>query len=296
MKINTIGYFVSDAFRSLKRNKTISIASIITVFITFIVLGVFSLVAQNANLAISGVEDKIEIAVYLDDDISLDNQKEIQVKLAEQDGVKDVTYLSKEEAYNDFKESTEDNEGMLQGYTLESNPFPASFVVKIDDSSKIDDIASAVEDMDGVEEVKNQQDLVSSISAFVKGIRYVGTVLFVILVAVSIFLIMNTTKLTVYSRRREVGIMKFVGATDWFIRWPFIIEGIVIGFFGALFAIFAIFGLYKYIISIVSSKMLIAQVVNISYVYTTMLWEFLLGGIVIGGIASYGALRKFLKV
>ena len=117
MKINTIGYFVSDAFRSLKRNKTISIASIITVFITFIVLGVFSLVAQNANLAISGVEDKIEIAVYLDDDISLDNQKEIQVKLAEQDGVKDVTYLSKEEAYNDFKESTEDNEGMLQGYT-----------------------------------------------------------------------------------------------------------------------------------------------------------------------------------
>ena len=296
MKINTIGYFVSDAFRSLKRNKTISIASIITVFITFIVLGVFSLVAQNANLAISGVEDKIEIAVYLDDDISLDNQKEIQVKLAEQDGVKDVTYLSKEEAYNDFKESTEDNEGMLQGYTLESNPFPASFVVKIDDSSKIDDIASAVEDMDGVEEVKNQQDLVSSISAFVKGIRYVGTILFVILVAVSIFLIMNTTKLTVYSRRREVGIMKFVGATDWFIRWPFIIEGIVIGFFGALFAILAIFGLYKYIISIVSSKMLIAQVVNISYVYTTMLWEFLLGGIVIGGIASYGALRKFLKV
>ena len=296
MKINTIGYFVSDAFRSLKRNKTISIASIISVFITFIVLGVFSLVAQNANLAISGVEDKIEIAVYLDDDISLDNQKEIQVKLAEQDGVKDVTYLSKEEAYNDFKESTEDNEGMLQGYTLESNPFPASFVVKIDDSSKIDDIASAVEDMDGVEEVKNQQDLVSSISAFVKGIRYVGTILFVILVAVSIFLIMNTTKLTVYSRRREVGIMKFVGATDWFIRWPFIIEGIVIGFFGALFAIFAIFGLYKYNISILSSKMLIAQVVNISYVYTTMLWEFLLGGIVIGGIASYGALRKFLKV
>ena len=296
MKINTIGYFVSDAFRSLKRNKTISIASIITVFITFIVLGVFSLVAQNANLAISGVEDKIEIAVYLDDDISLDNQKEIQVKLAEQDGVKDVTFLSKEEAYNDFKESTEDNEGMLQGYTLESNPFPASFVVKIDDSSKIDDIASAVEDMDGVEEVKNQQDLVSSISAFVKGIRYVGTILFVILVAVSIFLIMNTTKLTVYSRRREVGIMKFVGATDWFIRWPFIIEGIVIGFFGALFAIFAIFGLYKYIITIVSSKMLNAQVVNISYVYTTMHWEFLLGGIVIGGIASYGALRKFLKV
>ena len=107
---------------------------------------------------------------------------------------------------------------------------------------------------------------------------------------------MNTTKLTVYSRRREVGIMKFVGATDWFIRWPFIIEGMVIGFFGALFSILAIFGLYKYLITIVASKMLIAQIVSISYVYTTMLWQFLLGGIVVGGIASYGALRKFLKV
>lgn len=296
MKINTISYFISDAFRSLKRNKTISIASVITVFITFVVLGAFTLIAQNAKLAISGVEDKIEISVYLDDDISLDNQKEIQVKLAEQDGVKDVNYVSKEEAYNNFKESTKDNEGMLQGYTLETNPFPASFVAKIEDTSQIEDIISAVKDMDGVESVENQQDLVSSISAFIKGIRYIGTFLFVILVAVSIFLIMNTTKLTVYSRRREVGIMKFVGATDWFIRWPFIIEGMVIGFFGALFSILAIFGLYKYLITIVTSKMLIAQIVSISYVYTTMLWQFLLGGIVVGGIASYGALRKFLKV
>ena len=185
---------------------------------------------------------------------------------------------------------------MLQGYTLETNPFPASFVAKIEDTSQIEDIISAVKDMDGVESVENQQDLVSSISAFIKGIRYIGTFLFVILVAVSIFLIMNTTKLTVYSRRREVGIMKFVGATDWFIRWPFIIEGMVIGFFGALFSILAIFGLYKYLITIVTSKMLIAQIVSISYVYTTMLWQFLLGGIVVGGIASYGALRKFLKV
>lgn len=294
MKINTITYLIGDAFKSLKRNKTISIASVITVFITFIVLGVFTLVAENANLAIAGVEDKIEIQVFLDKDIKLIDQREIQVKLNEQEGVQEVTYESQEQAYNNFKDTT--SEGMLKGYTLENNPFPASYIVKISDVDKVSNIIEQVEGLEGVESIENQQELMNTISSVVRGIRLVGVILFTILVAVSIFLIMNTTKLTVYSRRKEVGIMKFVGATDWFIRWPFIIEGMVIGCIGALLSIIAIFGIYKWIIGMIVSKLLIVDVVSISYVYTTMLWEFALGGIVIGGIASYGALRKFLTV
>ena len=294
MKINTITYLIGDAFKSLKRNKTISIASVITVFITFIVLGVFTLVAENANLAIAGVEDKIEIQVFLNKDIKLIDQREIQVKLNEQDGVQEVTYESQEQAYNNFKETT--SEGMLKGYTLENNPFPASYIVKISDVDKISNIIEQVEGLEGVESIENQQELINTMSGVVRGVRLVGVILFAILVAVSIFLIMNTTKLTVYSRRKEVGIMKFVGATDWFIRWPFIIEGMVIGCIGALISIIAIFGVYKWIIGIIVSKLLVVHLVSISYVYTTMLWEFALGGIIIGGIASYGALRKFLTV
>ena len=294
MKINTITYLIGDAFKSLKRNKTISIASVITVFITFIVLGVFTLVAENANLAIAGVEDKIEIQVFLDKDIKLIDQREIQVKLNEQEGVQEVTYESQEQAYNNFKDTT--SEGMLKGYTLENNPFPASYIVKISDVDKVSNIIEQVEGLEGVESIENQQELINTISSVVRGIRLVGVILFTILVAVSIFLIMNTTKLTVYSRRKEVGIMKFVGATDWFIRWPFIIEGMVIGCIGALLSIIAIFGIYKWIIGVIVSKLLIVHLVSISYVYTTMLWEFALGGIIIGGIASYGALRKFLTV
>ena len=294
MKINTITYLIGDAFKSLKRNKTISIASVITVFITFIVLGVFTLVAENANLAIAGVEDKIEIQVFLDKDIKLIDQREIQVKLNEQEGVQEVTYESQEQAYNNFKDTT--SEGMLKGYTLENNPFPASYIVKISDVEKVSNIIEQVEGLEGVESIENQQELMNTISSVVRGIRLVGVILFTILVAVSIFLIMNTTKLTVYSRRKEVGIMKFVGATDWFIRWPFIIEGMVIGCIGALLSIIAIFGIYKWIIGVIVSKLLIVHLVSISYVYTTMLWEFALGGIIIGGIASYGALRKFLTV
>lgn len=294
MKINTINYFLGDAFKSLKRNKTISLASMITVFITFFVLGIFTLAAQNANLAIAGVEDKIEIQVFLDEDIKLIDQREIQVKLNEQPGIKEVIYESKEEAYNNFKETT--SEGMLKGYTLEDNPFPASYVVKIEDVDEVQNIIDQVSSLEGVESIKNQQDLINTISKFVKGIRWTGVILFIILVAVSVFLIMNTTKLTVYSRRREVGIMKFVGATDWFIRWPFIIEGIVIGAIGALLSIIAMLGLYKWVVGMLVSNLLMVDIINISYIYTTMLAEFLVGGCIIGGIASYGALRKFLKV
>ena len=296
MKINTVNYFIGDAFKSLKRNKTISIASVITVLITFLVLGVFSLVARNANLAIIGVESKVELKVFLLDDVKLIDKREIEVKLREQPGVKEVQYESKEEAFKNFESSMQESEGMLQGYTLEKNPFPESYIIKLDDPSYADSIGEAVKDLPGVESINNQQDLINTVHNIVKGVKIIGAVLFVILVGVSIFLIMNTTKLTVYSRRREVGIMKFVGATDWFIRWPFIIEGMVIGFFGALFSVIAVYFLYKFTFGWIVSKMLLVNLVAPSYVLVSLLWKFIVGGIVIGGIASYGALRKFLRV
>ncbi|MBU5488325.1 permease-like cell division protein FtsX [Clostridium sp. MSJ-8] len=295
MKINTINYLVGDAFKSLKRNKTISIASVLTVLITFLVLGIFLLIAQNANLMIDGLQDKIEIQVYLTKDIKLVEEREIQVKIKEQAGVEKVTYESAEDAYNKVLES---NPNFLSGYTLEKNPFPASYIVKISDADKIDDIIKAIKDLPGVESIENQQDIVGTIQSIVKGTRIVGIVLFIVLIAVSVFLIMNTTKLTVYSRRKEVGIMKFVGATDWFIRWPFIIEGMVIGLTGALLSSFVLFGLYKVALNKLLSALVVTSITVIapSAVLTVMLFEFALGGIIIGGIASFLALRKFLKV
>ena len=120
--------------------------------------------------------------------------------------------------------------------------------------------------------------------------------LFVILIGVSIFLIMNTTKLTVYSRRREVGIMKFVGATDWFIRWPFVIEGMVIGLIGATLACGTLFFAYNALFNWASSQFMFMSLVPVNYVLTTLTGEFMIGGIVVGGIASIIALRKFLIV
>ena len=296
MKINTINYFIVDALKSIKRNITVSFAAMLTVLVTFFVLGTFTLVGLNFNKTIEDVADKIEIKVYLQDDIKLVNQREVEIKLAEQEGVKAVTYESKDEAFTKLKKDLEGNSGMLEGYSLENNPLASSYIVTLEDASYAGDVSKAVEDMTGVESITNQQELIEKISNVVDFVQILGIVLFFVFIGVPIFLIMNTIKLAVYSRRREVGIMKFVGATDWFIRWPFVIEGMIIGAVGSLLATAILYFIYRGVFGFIASNLLIANLVPVSFVLTTLLGGFLLGGIVVGAIGSIAALRKFLVV
>ncbi|GAB6168504.1 permease-like cell division protein FtsX [Clostridium carnis] len=296
MKINTLKYFIIDALKSLKRNRTISIAAMITVLITFFIFGSFTLLALNFNKSIEEVASKVEIKVYLQDDIKLVDQREVEIKLNEQEGVKNVTYESKEEAFLKFKESLKDNPGLLQGYDLQNNPLPNSFIVKLENPDYAKPIGESVKSMTGVESINNQQDVIDTISSMVKVLQSVGIVLFFVFIAVSIFLITNTIKITVYSRRREVGIMKFVGATDWFIRWPFIIEGIIIGAVGSLLSSIVLYFGYEAVFKMVVSNMFLVNLITPGFVLGTLTWLFLGGGIVVGAIGSFAALRRFLDV
>lgn len=296
MKINTAKYFIADALKSIKRNRTISIAAMVTVLITFFVFGTFILVALNFNKSIEDVASKVELKVYLTDEVKNIEQREIEIKLGQQEGVKEVVYESKEEAFNSFQQSLADNPGLLQGYTLKNNPLPSSFIVKLENPEAATAIGESVKDMVGVESVSSQQDLIDTITNFIDGIQILGIGLFILFVGVSIFLITNTIKLTVYSRRREVGIMKFVGATDWFIRWPFIIEGIIIGAIGSLISSVLLFFTYKAVVGAIVTNMFYVSLVPVTFVFSTLIWLFLAGGIVIGAIGSFAALRKFLVV
>lgn len=296
MKISTLNYFIVDAFKSIKRNRTISIAAMITVLITFFVFGTFTLLALNFNKSIEDVASKIQIQVYLKDDIKLVDQKEIELKLMEQEQVSEVTYESKDEAFLNLKENLGSNEGLLEGYDLNNNPLPSSFIVNLKDPAAAEDVIKSVENMTGVEGIGNQQDVIDTISKFVDVVQIVGIGLFVVFVGVSVFLIMNTIKLTVYSRRREVGIMKFVGATDWFIRWPFVIEGIIIGSIGAGLSSVLLYFAYNGVFNWILSSMFLINLVTPAFVLTTMLGGFILGGVIVGAIGSIAALRKFLIV
>ena len=313
MRISTLKHFISDAFKSLNRNKTISIASAATVLTTLLVFGAFMLTALNVNMGLNTVQSKVEVKVFLNDNIDATQQQNIENVLKNIEGVTGVTYVSKNEALAQFKKQIEGNEKILAGYTDENNPLPASFTVKLSDPNVADAVVKAMsvtEDntnaeslatgetqyLAGVESVGNDQNLINTIDSVSRTVRWVGIALFIVLIGISLFLIMNTIKITVFSRRREIGIMKFVGATDWFIRWPFVIEGIVIGAIGSLLSSILLYFAYNGIFRWIVSSMFIVNLVQPQFVLTTLLACFVGGGVVVGAIGSIFALRKFLIV
>ena len=300
MKINTISYFIVDALKSIKRNLTVSFAAILTVLITFFIFGTFTLLALNFNKSIEDIASQVEIRVYLTDDIKMVDQREIEVKLNEQTGVKAVTYESKDEAFLNLQDSLAENKGILEGYDLTNNPLPSSFIVTLDDPSYADAISKSVEKMSGVESIRNQKEQIEKISSFIKVVQIVGVGLFIVFIGVSVFLIMNTIKLTVYSRRREVGIMKFVGATDWFIRWPFVIEGIIIGAVGAAIPLGIIYVIYNTIVEFVMERFeMLSSLLNflpVTEIFNILVPVSLGLGIGIGFLGSVITVRKHLKV
>jgi cell division transport system permease protein len=298
MKISTFKHFTVDAFKSLKRNLTISFASIITVAATLFIFGVFLLVMDNAKALMSTIESKVEIKVFLDEGITLMDQREIEATLKKSVEVEEVIFESKSDALENMKKIMgEGNEGLLSGYDEKNHPFPAAYIVRLKAPEFANTVGDRVKDMPGVDSVGNDRELIESIVAISKALKWIGLFIFILLGGVSLFLIVNTIRLTVFSRRREIGIMKFVGATDWFIRWPFVIEGMVIGIIGAALSNISLYYVYRYAVKgITSGSLIMVNLINPAYVLNTISWQFTAAGVAIGAVGSVIALRKFLIV
>lgn len=296
MKISTLKYFSIDAFKSLKRNRTLSVASIITVSLTLFMFGIFLIAMLNANKLVKNVESKLEVQVFLKEKISESDKNNIEKTVKNINGVVQVSYETKEQALEKYKEQLgEKNEGLLKGFDKE-NPLPESYIVKVKSPELVEVVVSNIEKKSGVEEVVANRELVDRIAAFTKGIKWVGAAALIILIPISLLLIGNTIKLAVYSRRREIGIMKFVGATDGFIRWPFIIEGIVIGLIGSLISGLLLHYSYNLIYHKLSVSVPMLNLVSSTYILGNVLWIFILSGIIIGSVGSIMSIRKFLQV
>lgn len=297
MKPSTIKLFIVDALKSLRRNKTISIASIATVMATLFVLGAFVMILLNVKVGITDVESQVEAQVFLNDDIKIDDQKSILDKLNKTPEIVSISFQTKSQALAQWKkELGSKNKELLSGME-ENNPLPNAYIVKVKNPEDITKVENAMKGAKGIYEISDGRDIVNKISAVTKTIQWVGIILFLILIGVSLFLISNTIKLTVYARRREIGIMKYIGATDWFIRWPFIIEGMVIGLFGAIVADIAIYYAYVFIYGRATSFVsMMINLVSPMYFVTNLSWAFILGGIFIGALGSILSIRKFLIV
>lgn len=296
MKISTWKHFLTDGLKNLRRNRTISTAAAATVAATLFILGVFLLGVVNIKEGIKEVESKVEVKIFLKDDIKINDQKDLEDSLKNTPGVVDVKYETKGEALDNLKDQLgEQNKSLVEGLDKD-NPMPNSYIVKVSKPEQVTTVVKSIKDKPGIDTIKDGRDVVNKLITFTNAIKWAGIVIFIILVGVSLFLIGNTIKLTVFSRRREIGIMKYIGATDWFIRWPFVIEGVIIGVAGSLVAVGVLYYAYRMAYLKLSSAFLIAQLVSPQYVLTNILGIFILAGALIGGLGSIFAIRKFLSV
>ena len=296
MKISTIKYFIIDSLKSLKRNSGISTTAAATVAATLFILGIFLLTVLNVNQGILSVESKVEVKIFLKDNITSEQQENLENKIKSINGVVDVSYETKTHAINKFKEQLGSESKSLVDGLEKDNPMPNSYIIKVEKPEVISDVVNHTKGSEGIESIKDAREVIEKLMSITRTLKWIGSVMFVILMGISLFLIGNTIKITVYSRRREIGIMKYIGATDWFIRWPFIIEGIIIGIIGAIVSDLVLYYAYKLAYIKVSSSLMIMQPIDPQYVVTNILGLFLISGIAIGSLGSIISIRKFLHV
>lgn len=292
---SSLSYFWSETFRSLFRNRFMAIASVLTVTLSMFILGVFLSAVLNINHMASYLENQVEMTVYLKDGLTTDQVMGIGKYLKAQPGMKEIKFTNKDQAMKDFRERMGDQQGLLDA--INGNPLPASYQMSFQTPEQLKTAAEVVAKYQGVETVQYGKDIIEQLYKVAQVIRLSGIVLIIFLAGAELFIISNTIRLTVFARRREIQIMKYVGASNGFIRWPFLFEGMVIGFLGSGFASFILWEGYKTVVS----EMAAAGLVFIPMIplwpfmgYTTLI--ILAAGIVIGVMGSAISLRKYMKV
>ena len=295
MKLRTSEYFIQETLRSLRRNNWMSFASVGTVAVSLFVLGVFLLLVLNMNRMASALESQVQISVYLADGLSESARKDIASDIEALQGIEEIRYVPKEEAKERLAKRLGDQKYLLDALG-EKNPLPDSFEVVLKSPALVETAAAAITRMDGVEQAKYGQDVIEHLFAITRLIRIFGLALMVLLAGATLFIISNTIRLTVFARRKEVAIMKYVGATDWFIRWPFLLEGMVLGFVGGVLAAIALQSFYAAMAAKIYETLaffpLLPQYPYMYYVSAAIL----LSGMGIGALGSTISLKRFLKV
>jgi len=291
-----ISFFFKEAFGSLRRNYFMTIAALVTVFLSIVVLGGVLVFVYTTDALLKEVEEKVEITVYLVADPDPDTT-EVDAMTSEIMGwseVKSVVYVSKVDALERLKADFKDNPEILENLT--SNPLPASFEIALVDPQTVDTVAARFEGDPIVDEVRYGKEIADKLFAFTSQARNFMLIFIVLLGVVAILLISNTIRLSIFARKREVEIMKLVGATNWFIRWPFVIEGITVGFFGALAAVVVVLLLNSFLVGRIRESMPFMAVPLDAVPYALVTLLLLAVGVVIGAAGSGIGLRRFLKV
>jgi len=289
MKISSVGYVIRDGFRNIWRNKIMSIASISTVAISLFLLGVVWLFISNVNYIVTTVESELEINVYIDRSYTRDQGGELLEQIHRLPGVSTVSYVTKEEALI-ILGGRFGADARLAETVGDHNPLPDLIRVKAASPSLVPGLAQRLENTPGVDMVRYGQDTVERLLQTADWVRKAGITGLAGISLAAIFLISTSIRLTVYSRREEITIMRLVGATNWYIRWPFLVEGLCIGLLGSLVACVTLYYGYLELVKYLTA--------NLYFIPLLVDWDalFIMGLDILAYGSGLGLIGSFLSV
>ena len=296
MIFRSIGHAIKQAFKQIFRNRAMSFASLFSITAMLLLLGLFFILVVNVNMVAESAKKQFDtVQIYLLDATEMAAAEEIMDRLAGETAVASVEYLSKEEAMAEYKLKWGDKSYLLDG--LATNPLPNSIRVKLADVAYADEVVAAAKKLPGIEDIKYYQTAVDKLIEVTDFIKIGALVVILSLMAVSVVVVSNTIKLTVLAREKEIGIMKYVGATNWFIRGPFLVEGMLIGFISAGVAVGLVGALYYKISGLVGEELFLmfsTALVPERFLILNLVWIFMALGISIGAFGSIVSMRRFL--
>lgn len=298
MRYSVLSYLIKEGFRSTFKQKKMTSASIIIMCATMFIFGLFFVIGENVNSVITQIESQQGIQIFIEEDATDEEIETLGSQIRTINGVNRATFVSKEDALNSMK-TTLGDESLFEGWD-EENPFPASYFVTLTDLSLNEQVQSEILALDNVDEIQSQNTTINRLQSLANGIQITTIIILFLLIIISIFIISYTIKLTVHARRREISIMKYVGATNSFIRGPFIVEGIIIGVISAIITLVILGVSYNAVMSGIGESVLIQEIgiglLSFSEMFYLVLAVYLILGVGIGVLGSTISMRKYLKV
>lgn len=293
MKGASLKYLTKEGFRNVWVNRLMSLASITVLMACLVIIGLGSMIYFNINALLDNIESQNVVMVYVQDGVSDEDTSKMGNEIKVMNNIEDCIFVPKEDAFSAQLESMGDDAVLLEG--LDKNPLPDAYKVVVKDLTMFDQTVSELKAMQNVENVRENSDLADKLISVRKAVTIVIAGMVALLFIVSLFIISNTIRITMFSRKLEISIMKAVGATNWFIRWPFMIEGMVIGVASGLVSFALLAGLYQGMIYVFKNILAIFTPVSFGAYAGWILLIFMGIGIFTGSFGSLISMGKYLK-
>ena len=295
MKSNNFGYLLKEGVRGIFLHGFMSFAAVCVTVACLIIIGSFSMLLYNLNIMVAEVEQDAEILVYIDENYTEAEAKSVGSKINMIENVHQATFVSRQQALEEFV-AKQGNEAAFQG--IQADVLRDRFIVTLEDNNRMKETVPMIEAVSGVDEVNAAYRVAEAFATVEHILRIVSAAVIILLLVVSLLIISNTVKLAMYDRRDEIAIMKMVGATNAFIRFPFVVEGFLLGMFGAAMAFFLEWGLYNALVSWIGKvdALNLLQFVPFAELLWPMMGTFGAAGLFVGIFGSFTSIRRFLDV